>query len=155
VADSDGLPDAYGEGGERKAWGALRYDRSVPRTKTTDPLERLRGICLALPDAVEKETWGEATFRVRDKIFAVAGVEESGVSMSCKAPPGAQEILIGMDPERFFRPAYVGHRGWVGVRLDAKTDWDQVADLVEESYRMTAPKKPAHRLSPKARPASS
>jgi hypothetical protein len=115
----------------------------VPRTRAADPLDRLREICLALPEAVEKETWGEATFRVRDKIFVVAGAGDSGVSMSCKAPPGVQEMLVGADPQRFFRPAYVGHRGWVGVRLDAKTDWDQVADLVEESYRMTAPKKVA------------
>jgi len=104
-------------------------------------MSRLREICLALPEAVEKETWGEATFRVREKIFVVAGAGDSGVSMSCKAPPGVQEMLVGADPKRFYRPAYVGHRGWVGVRLDARTDWDQVADLVEESYRMTAPKR--------------
>lgn len=115
----------------------------MPKSAKPQPLERLREICLALPEAAEKETWGEATFRVRDKIFAVAGVEEGRASMSCKAPPGVQEMLVGADPRRFYRPPYVGHRGWVGVRLDAKTDWDQVADLVEESYRMTAPKKVA------------
>jgi predicted DNA-binding protein (MmcQ/YjbR family) len=115
----------------------------VPKTAKPHPLDRLREICLALPEAAEKETWGEATFRVRDKIFAVAAVEEGRATMSCKAPPGVQEMLVGSDPERFFRPAYVGHRGWVGVRLDARTDWDQVADLVEESYRRTAPKKVA------------
>jgi hypothetical protein len=115
----------------------------VPKTAKAQPLDRLREICLALPEAVEKETWGEATFRVRDKIFVVAGAGEEGLSMSCKAPPGVQEMLVGADPRRFYRPAYVGHRGWVGVRLDAATDWDQVADLVEESYRMTAPKKVA------------
>ena len=113
----------------------------MPKTRNSDLLSRLREICLALPEAVEKETWGEATFRVRDKIFAVASVEEGRASMSCKAPPGVQEMLVGADPKRFYRPPYVGHRGWVGVRLDGGTDWDQVADLVEESYRMTAPKK--------------
>jgi len=117
------------------------YDRAVPRARTGDPLNHLREICLVLPEAVEKETWGEATFRVRDKIFAMAGVGDSGVSMSCKAPPGVQEMLVGSDAKRFYRPAYVGHRGWVGVRLDAGTDWDQVADLIEDSYRMTAPKR--------------
>ena len=115
----------------------------MPKTAKPQPLDRLREICLALPEAAEKETWGEATFRVRDKIFAVAGVEEGRASMSCKAPPGVQEMLVGADPKRFYRPPYVGHRGWVGVHLDARTDWDQVADLVEESYRMTAPKKVA------------
>ncbi len=115
----------------------------MPKNAKAQPLDRLREICLALPEAAEKETWGEATFRVRDKIFAVAGVEEGRTSMSCKAPPGVQEMLVGADPRRFYRPPYVGHRGWVGVRLDAGTDWDQVADLVEESYRTTAPKKVA------------
>ena len=115
----------------------------MPKNAKVHPLDRLREVCLALPEAAEKETWGEATFRVRDKIFAVAGVEEGRASMSCKAPPGVQEMLVGADPKRFYRPPYVGHRGWVGVRLDARTDWDQVADLVEESYRMTAPKKVA------------
>jgi predicted DNA-binding protein (MmcQ/YjbR family) len=115
----------------------------MARDTKLHPLDRLRGICLALPEAVEKETWGDATFRVRDKIFVVASAEEDRAAMSCKAPPGAQEILVSADPKRFFRPPYVGHRGWVGVRLDGGTDWDQVADLVEESYRMTAPKKVA------------
>jgi hypothetical protein len=103
-------------------------------------LQRLRTICLALPESAERETWGEATFRVRDKIFAMAG-GESSLSLSCKAPPGAQEMLIESNPERFFRPAYVGPKGWIGVRLDHATDWDEVAFLVRQSYEMTAPKK--------------
>jgi|SRR6185369_958739 len=112
-----------------------------------DRLERLREICLAFPEATEQVTWGHPTFRVRDKIFAACGSDEDErMSMTCKAPAGAQEVLVAADPERFFRPAYVGHRGWVGVRLDASTDWDQVADLVEESYRMTAPKRLSARL---------
>jgi hypothetical protein len=61
--------------------------------------------------------------------------------MWCKAPPGAQDILVNSNPERFFVPPYVGHHGWVGVWLDVEIDWDEVADLVEESYRMTAPKR--------------
>jgi hypothetical protein len=104
---------------------------------TESPIERLRGICLALPEAIERETWGEQTFRVRDKIFAMAGTDE----MSCKAPPGAQEMLIESNPARFYRPAYVGPKGWIGVRFDDGTDWDEVAFLVRQSYEMTAPKK--------------
>jgi hypothetical protein len=100
-------------------------------------VERLRAICLALPEATERETWGEQTFRVREKIFAMCGGEE----MSCKAPPGAQQTLIESNPERFFRPAYVGPKGWVGVRFDEGTDWEEVAFLVRQSYEMTAPKK--------------
>lgn len=67
---------------------------------------------------------------------------ESGPSLWCKAPPGAQEVLVGGDPDRFFVPPYVGHNGWVGVRLDRPgIDWEMVADLVTDSYRMTAPKR--------------
>ena len=113
-------------------------DPGVPRH---GPLDRLREICLALPEATEKEAWGDPTFRVRDKIFAMHKVGDGRVSAWCKAPPGAQAVLVGSDPDRFFVPPYVGHRGCVGVRLDGEIDRDELADLVEESYRMTAPKR--------------
>jgi predicted DNA-binding protein (MmcQ/YjbR family) len=113
--------------------------------EASEPLERLRAICLALPEASERETWGEATFRVRDKIFAMAG-DGNGkgrLAMSCKAPPGLQAALVETDPARFFVPPYVGSKGWIGAYLGDVTDWDELADLVEESYRMTAPKRVA------------
>jgi predicted DNA-binding protein (MmcQ/YjbR family) len=114
---------------------------------TVDLEQRLREICLALPEAAERETWGHATFRVREKIFAMAGAGEDGVlSVTCKARPGMQGALVDVDPGRFYVPPYVGHKGWVGIRLDDATDWDELADLVEESYRMTAPKRLAARL---------
>jgi hypothetical protein len=107
-----------------------------------NPLGRLREICLGLPEAIEKETWGEATFRVRDKIFAMQGGVDGRLSVWCKAPPGIQEMLVGSDATRFFVPPYVGHNGWVGVRLDVDgIDWEELADLVTDSYRMTAPKR--------------
>jgi predicted DNA-binding protein (MmcQ/YjbR family) len=105
------------------------------------PLTRLRRICLALPESHEQETWGEATFRVRGKIFVVAREDESGATFSCKAPPGSQAVLVGADPRRFYVPPYVGHKGWVGVRLDGKSDWDEVAKIVARSYRLVAPKR--------------
>jgi predicted DNA-binding protein (MmcQ/YjbR family) len=108
-----------------------------------EPLERLRAICLALPEAVERETWGEATFRVREKIFAMGGTSNGQAKVSCKAPPGLQAALVEAAPARFFVPAYVGPKGWVGVYLGDGTDWDELADLIEESYRMTAPKRVA------------
>jgi hypothetical protein len=109
-------------------------------------IERLREICLALPEATEKPFGGhtDPCWRVRDKIFAMStsGDHSDGrVSLWCKAPPGAQEILVGGDPQRFFVPPYVGHNGWVGVRLDGGIDWDLVGGLVSDSYRMTAPKR--------------
>ena len=92
------------------------------------PIEKLRAICLALPEAEEKEAWGDPTFRVRDKIFAMEKRGDGRVSVWCKAPPGSQMVLVGADPARFFVPPYVGHKGWVGMRLDDGPDWDEVRD---------------------------
>ena len=106
-----------------------------------DTAARLRGICLALPEAVEKSFGGHTapSFRVRDKLFAMTS--EDGRSMTFKAGPGVQEALVAADPERFFVPAYVGHKGWVGARLDIDQDWDEMAELIEDSYRLIAPKR--------------
>ena len=104
--------------------------------------DRLRRICLALPEAEEIETWGHPTYRIRKKIFVGCGADEDGrPQMSCKAPPGEQRALVASNPERFFVPAYVGSKGWVGVYLDGAVDWTEITELVEESYRMTAPKR--------------
>jgi hypothetical protein len=108
-----------------------------------EPLDRLRGLCLDLPEATEQETWGQATFRVREKIFAVGGTDDSSAKVSCKAKAGLQAALVQGDPARFFVPPYFGPKGWVGVRLNDNTDWDELADLIEESHRMTAPKRVA------------
>lgn len=113
-------------------------------TITPDRLGRLRDICLALPKAVEKETWGDPTWRVRDRIFAMQkGNHEGGrPSLWFKAPDGAQADVVASDPEVFFVPPYVGGKGWVGLHLDGvRIDWSLVADLVEESYRLIAPKR--------------
>jgi hypothetical protein len=80
---------------------------------------------------------------VRDKLFVMTS--EDGSSMTMKAPKGVQGILVGSDPDRFFVPKYVGPKGWIGVRLDgagqAGWDWDEVAELIIESYCLTAPKR--------------
>jgi predicted DNA-binding protein (MmcQ/YjbR family) len=110
------------------------------------PLDRLRAICLALPEAEERETWDHPTFRVRDKIFAMGGTRDGRPVVTCKAPPGSQEVLVGSDPERFYVPPYVGPKGWIGMRLDGRPDWDEVATLVKRSYRMTAPKRLAAQM---------
>ncbi len=107
-------------------------------------IERLRKICLALPEATEKEAWSEPTWRVKDKMFAQLDDYHHG-SPHCAvwlpAAIEAQEALIAGDPKRFFRPPYVGHKGWVGVVLDTKPDWEMVAALVREAYRRIAPTK--------------
>ena len=114
-----------------------------------EAIKRLREICLALPQATEKEAWGECTFRVGGKMFAMTDNNHHGdgrVAVWCKAPIGFQKILVESKPDKFFVPPYVGHKGWVGVRLDIDdVEWGEVADILEESYRMTAPKKLAAR----------
>jgi predicted DNA-binding protein (MmcQ/YjbR family) len=109
-------------------------------------LERLRELCLRLPEAVETGGVGNPSFKVRDKIFAMQHGHEGRTSCWVKAPPGIQGMLIGHDPARFFAPPYVAKHGWVGTWLDVEVDWDELADLVEESYRMTAPKRLVARL---------
>jgi predicted DNA-binding protein (MmcQ/YjbR family) len=103
------------------------------------PLARLRALCLALPEAEERETWGIPTFRVRSKIFAMA--PGGGTEAWCKAPPGGQAVLVGADPHRFFAPPYVGPKGWIGIRLTDGPDWEEVAVLIRRSYRLVAPKR--------------
>jgi hypothetical protein len=105
------------------------------------PIDRLRAICLALPEAEEKEAWGDPTFRVRGKIFAMEKRGDGRISLWCKAPPGSQMVLVGADPTRFFVPPYVGHKGWVGVRLDSEPDWNEVEAQIRRSYRLIAPKR--------------
>lgn len=119
----------------------------------SDPTtERLRSLCLALPEAHEKTAWGDPIWRVQNKIFAMEKRGDGRVSLWCKAPEGSQAVLVGADPERFFVPPYVGHKGWVGVRLDEGAarigpDWDEVAALVRRSYVLVAPKRLAARAA--------
>ncbi|MEM9145750.1 MAG: MmcQ/YjbR family DNA-binding protein [Pseudomonadota bacterium] len=109
--------------------------------------ERVRALCLALPEATEKEAWGDPTFRVRDRIFAMLKCGRGAEGVWMKAPDRAQEVLVGANPNRFFRPPYVGHRGWIGVRLAPDPDWAELAQLLTRSWRLTAPKRLAARLS--------
>ena len=105
------------------------------------PTDRLRAICLALPEAAEKEAWGDPTWRVRDRIFAMEKRGDGRVSVWFKAPEGSQEILVAAAPERFFVPPYAGHKGWVGARIDDGPDWREIEVLIRRSYRMIAPKR--------------
>jgi predicted DNA-binding protein (MmcQ/YjbR family) len=105
-------------------------------------LDRVRSICLELPEATEGGGVGNPSWRVRDKIFAMRHDSHAGRwAIWCKAPPGAQRTLVESDPNRYFVPPYVGVHGWIGIALDADHDWDFVAELIDQSYRMTAPKR--------------
>src|SRR5258708_10675272 len=104
-------------------------------------LDRLRLMCLGRPQAAERLPWSEPTFRIRNKIFCAYILHDDRPALTCKAPEGSQAVLVGADPKRFFVPRFVGHIGWVGMWLDGKVDWDEVAKLVARSYQMIAPKR--------------
>lgn len=98
----------------------------------------VRRLALSFPEAEERETWGHPTFRVRDRLFMT--MANDGTSATVKATREAQAALVGSEPETFSIPAYVGRHGWVGIALD-RVDPEELAELVEEAWRMTAPKR--------------
>ena len=122
-------------------------------TTTTEPslrpvervLERIRGLCLALPETSERLSHGAPTFFVRGKrafVMVLTNFHGDGrFALWCAAQDGAQQMLVEADPERFFRPPYVGHRGWLGVRLDRDIHWDELTGIVEDAYAEVAPPK--------------
>ncbi|MFD9962020.1 MmcQ/YjbR family DNA-binding protein [Amycolatopsis sp. NPDC058986] len=108
-----------------------------------DALTRLRQVCLALPETTERLSHGEPTWFVRGRKTFVMFADrhhDDKLAFWCPAPPGAQEELAGSEPDRFFRPPYVGHRGWLGVRLDVDVDWAEITEIVRDAYRLVAPK---------------
>jgi len=114
----------------------------VPR----DPLPRCRKLALSLPEAHEVQAWGEPTFRVKNKIFAMYAHANTHHGSGrnavwCKAAPVNQRLMVDAAPERFFVPPYVGPSGWIGVWLDGDIDWAELQDLLRDAWRMTAPKK--------------
>ncbi|MGW3996990.1 MmcQ/YjbR family DNA-binding protein [Amycolatopsis sp. NPDC004772] len=114
-----------------------------------EQLDVLRGLCLALPETTERLSHGEPTWFVRGKKTFVMFADhhhDDVLAFWCPAPPGVQEELVRTEPERFFRPPYVGHRGWLGVRLDVDVDWVEVDRIVREAYRLVAPKTLAARV---------
>jgi len=106
---------------------------------------RLRAICLALPETTERPSHGEPTFFIRDKKVFVSYADhhhDDRLGFWRHAPAGAQQAVVEADPERYFVPPYVRGRGWIGVYLDVPgVDWDEIAELVEDAYRMVAPKR--------------
>jgi hypothetical protein len=108
-------------------------------------LARIRAICLALPEVSERLSHGAPTFFVRGKRpFVMVLTDHHGdgrFAIWCAAAPGMQSMLVDADAERFFVPPYVGHRGWLGFRLDRELDWDELAGIVEDAYAEIAPAK--------------
>ena len=113
---------------------------------TPRALTRLRKLCLTLPEAHEVEAWGEPTFRVRNKLFAMyaSSGNHHGAgrpAVWCKASRTNQALMIEAEPERFFAPPYVGPSGWVGVWLDGPIAWDHLGELLRDSYQLVAPRR--------------
>ena len=110
------------------------------------PLTRLRKLCLALPEAHEVEAWGEPTFRVRNKLFAMYAAAgnhhgDGRPAVWCKAAQANQTLMVPAAPARFFVPPYVGPSGWIGVWLDGEVDWAELAELLRDGYCLVAPKR--------------
>lgn len=109
--------------------------------RAAEALERVRAVCLALPEVTERPSHGAPSWFVRKQfvIFHDDHHRDGRLALWCAAPPGAQDGLIHASPEQYFVPAYVGHRGWVGVRLDRGLPWDEVAAAIEDAYLAVAP----------------
>jgi len=121
--------------------------KRLGRDLTAYPFDLVRSIALALPEVNERISHGASTFFIRNKKtflnFAVNHHGDGRAAIWCSAPPGVQEELVELEPDRFYRPPYVGHRGWIGVRLDAEggeVNGDELTQIITEAYRNVAPK---------------
>jgi hypothetical protein len=122
-----------------------------PKVDAEKHLQRVRRICATLPETTEKLSHGEPTFFVAKKVFVMFSNNhhnDGHIAVCLPAPPGMQAVLIEGDPRKFYRPPYVGVRGWVGVELDRVSD-DELAFHIQEAWRLIAPKKLLAAHSPK------
>lgn len=111
--------------------------------------EKVRAICLGLPEVTERLSHGSPAFFVKKQfvlLWAEGHHDHDFPHLWCAAPVGAQEELVAASPDRYFRPPYVGARGWVGMRLDGNLDWDEVEEICVEAYRAVAPPRLAQRI---------
>jgi hypothetical protein len=129
----------------RTATTCMIAERSLRSMDQKHVLARIRALCLGFPETSERLSHGQPTFFVRDKrAFVMVLTNHHGdgrFAIWCAAQDGVQEMLVEADSERFFRPPYVGHRGWLGVRLDRGIHWDELTGIVEDAYAEVAPRK--------------
>lgn len=106
--------------------------------------EKVRRLCLSFPETSERPAHGAPSFYVKDKlnflVFSINHHDDGNVGFWCAAPPGDQSALVDSDPEVYFVPPYVGHRGWVGVRVDKNATWDELSEVITDAYRVRAPR---------------
>ncbi|MEZ4444618.1 MAG: MmcQ/YjbR family DNA-binding protein [Polyangiaceae bacterium] len=120
--------------------------------KKQSPLEKVRAIIAGFPDTSEKLSHGAPTFWGGRKTFATyhdGHYDDGQEAVWIKAPEGAQEMLVASNPQRFYRPKYLGPAGWVGVRLNGESDWEELRFLLEQGYRLVAPKRAIAKLDAK------
>jgi hypothetical protein len=112
-------------------------------TTTRDPYDRIRTVCMALPEVTERESHGEATWFVGKRVFVTCADRhhDDRRAVWLAASDGVQEALVETAPDRFFRPPYVGGRGWIGVYLDVPVDWGEVEARIVDAYRLIAPRR--------------
>jgi hypothetical protein len=117
----------------------------MTRVTKKDAIVRVRKICMTFPATEERLSHGAPTFFAGGKKTFVMFLDDhhgdGRLAIWCAAPPGVQATLVDEEPERFFVPAYVGPRGWVGVRLDVDVDWDEVAGIIDDGWREVATKR--------------
>ena len=113
-------------------------------------LARVRKVCASLPEVTERPSHGSPAWFVRDKKTIAMFVDDhhgDGIlGVWCAAPPGVQEQMIDEEPAVFFRPPYVGHRGWIGVRLSKTVTDAELRAILEDAFRVVAPKTLTARL---------
>ena len=111
---------------------------SIPSTQ--DSLERLRALCVSLPGVSERWSHGEPSWFVKKQFVSLADRHhDDRVAFWAAAPDGAQDHWLALDPNRFFRPPYVGGRGWIGVYLDVPQEWDDIAEIVQAAHAAVLP----------------
>jgi hypothetical protein len=123
----------------------------MARVEPEELVARVREVCLALPEATEKISHGSPSWFVKKMFASYVGRHhgDEHLALWAAAPEGAQEEMVAAEPDRFFVPPYVGHRGWLGLRLDVEPggpDWDEVREVVTDAYRCIAPRHLAARL---------
>ncbi len=117
---------------------------SVHSEQGKQVLAKVREIAFGFPEVSERVSHGSPAFFIREKKVLANVMEDhhgdDRLALWCAAAPGVQAELVEQEPERFFVPPYVGHRGWIGLRLDVDPDWDEVAGILDDAYRLVAPK---------------
>ena len=145
-------PPSHLKRGSRAVGTLAKTGLAVRGDEVTDRLAgQVAAICLALPEVTERLSHGAPTWFVRGKsAFVTLWVhghhDQEFPHLWVAGPPGAQLELTRSEPERFFRPPYVGGRGWIGVRLDRDVNWAEIAELCQDAYRVIAPAKLAAQL---------